>query len=120
MGKLGDQVIIYSVLHWAQDDHRPRVMNYSQEKTHTHTHTHTYTHTHTLLYRHFLTFRIKMEKPKCALLYVPFFNENASDSQFTRDWIRSLNTYEIKVRMPSKARYRQTGVKGTTRTGSDK
>ena len=27
MGELGDEVIIYPVLHWAQDDHRSRVVD---------------------------------------------------------------------------------------------
>lgn len=32
MGKFWDQVIIYPVLHWTQDDHRPCVMNYKSRK----------------------------------------------------------------------------------------
>lgn len=31
VGELGDEVIVYSVLHWAQYDHRPRVVDCSGE-----------------------------------------------------------------------------------------
>lgn len=42
VGKLGDEVIVYSVLHWAQYDHRPRVVdcNGDEDGVRTHLRTH--------------------------------------------------------------------------------